>query len=154
MSSKMNVKIRAVKSSDFNRCAEIRGMTRENPVSAEVLEEFGITESTWGPQIDDGTIVGVVATSSENIVGFCSGDSKTGEVLVLAILPEYESCGIGKAMLLDVIRQLFEFEFSQLWLAASPDSNTRAHGFYRHIGWLPSGRIDKNGDEILVYKKR
>jgi len=149
----MNIKLRPVEPSDFNRCAEIRGMTGDNPISIEVLESIGITESTWAPQVKDGTIVGVVATVSETIIGFCSGEANSGEVLVLALLPEFENYGVGKKMLFNVMELLFESGNEQLWLAASTDPKIRAHGFYRHLGWSPTGNIDQNGDEILFYQQ-
>jgi GNAT superfamily N-acetyltransferase len=82
-------------------------------------------------------------------VGFCNGDGTTGEVLVLAVLPEYEAKGIGKKLLTCVVEWLRSIGFEQPWLAASPESSVRAHGFYRSLGWRPSGRVLENGDEIL-----
>jgi ribosomal protein S18 acetylase RimI-like enzyme len=144
-----NITYRRTLSSDFNRCVEVRGRTRQNPVSAERLAELGITRDSQGPLFDDGSIIGFVAESQGRIIGFCSGDTQTGEVLVLALLPGFESLGIGKNLLGRVVAQLFESGFEKLWLAASPDPVTRAHGFYRHLGWIPSGKIDDRGDEIL-----
>jgi ribosomal protein S18 acetylase RimI-like enzyme len=46
--------------------------------------------------IRDKSIVGVVAESKNEVIGFCSGDVNTGEVMVLALLPEYEGQGFGK----------------------------------------------------------
>ena len=77
----------------------------------------------------------------------------TGEVLVLALLPEYEGHGLGKNMLALVTDKLFSFGIDKLWLAASPNSEIRAHGFYRHLGWVLTGMIEKNKDEVLEYNK-
>lgn len=150
----MNIEFRDVKVEDFARCIEIRGMTRDNPIPAEILKEFGVTEEAWGPLIRDKGIVGVVAESNSEVIGFCSGDVKTGEVMVLALLPEYEGQGFGRRMLKLVTNKLFSLGIDKLWLAASPDPAIRAHGFYRHLGWVSTGRIDKNGDEVLEYKKK
>ena len=87
-----------------------------------------------------------------HVIGFCSGDSETGEVLVLAVLPEYEAKGIGKRLLSHVIECLQSAGCSRLWLAATPDPHIRAHGFYRALGWRPSGEQLENEDDILEYK--
>lgn len=153
LSSIMNtskITYRRTLSSDFNRCLEIRSLTRENPVSIELLEQMGITEQTWGPMFDNGSVIGVVALSDNKVIGFCSGSTETGEVLVLALLPEFENLGIGKKLLIQVVDLLFHSGFKKLWLAASPNPKIRAHGFYRYLGWKPNGRIDDQGDEILV----
>jgi GNAT superfamily N-acetyltransferase len=110
---------------------------------------MGITAETWGPLFDSGDIIGMVCEDASGIVGFCSGDAKTGEILVLAVLPDYEGLGAGKTLLSQVASQLAQLGFDRLWLAASPDPATRAHGFYRHCGWRPTGQHDDRGDEIL-----
>jgi ribosomal protein S18 acetylase RimI-like enzyme len=147
------VRFRDVRPEDFERCIEIRGLTRDNPIPAEVLREVGVTRESWVPRIEHGDIVGVVTDSPEGVVGFCSGDAKTGEVLVLALLPEYEGLGLGKRMLSLVTERLFGLGFEKLWLAASPCPGIRAHGFYRHLGWRPTGEQDQHGDEILELPK-
>jgi GNAT superfamily N-acetyltransferase len=105
------------------------------------------------PLVRDKSIVGVVAECNDEVIGFCSGDVNTGEVLVLALLPEYEGHGLGKNILVLVADKLFSFGMDKLWLAASPNPEIRAHGFYRHLGWVPTGVIDKNRDEVLEYNK-
>ena len=150
----MNIEFRDLETQDFDRCIEIRGMTRDNPVPADILKEFGVTEEAWVPLIRAKSIVGVVAEFKDEVIGFCSGDVNTGELLVLAVLPDYEGRGIGKNMLALVTDKLFSFGIDKLWLAASPNPEIRAHGFYRHLGWVPTGVIDEIGDEVLEYKKR
>lgn len=149
----MKIRFRDVRVSDFDRCIDIRGMTNDNPLPANILKEIGVTREAWAPLIENGGIVGVVAEAEEGVVGYCSGDAKTGEVLVIALLPAYEGRGLGKTMLAQVAEKLFSLGMGKLWLAASPDPAIRAHGFYRHLGWLPTGRIDRNGDEVLEYEK-
>ena len=77
-------------------------------------------------------------------------DAETGEVLVLAVLPEYECRGIGTGLLSRVVEWLRSVSSHTIWLAASPDPRIRAHGFYRYHGWRPNGKKLQNGDEILV----
>ena len=87
------------------------------------------------------------------VVAFCYGDTQTGEVLVLAVLPDYEGAGVGRHLLSLMVDSLLSVGFPELWLAASPDPKIRAHGFYRRVGWQPTKTYDDNGDEILKYKK-
>jgi len=150
----MTIAYRDVTAGDMGRCIEIRGMTRDNPVPAEVLREIGVTEESWQPLVRDKIIAGVVAEINDEVVGFCSGDTRTGEVLVLAVLPEYEGRGLGSNMLALVMDKLRAAGWDRLWLAASPDPAIRAHGFYRHLGWVDSGEREENGDEVLEYKRR
>jgi ribosomal protein S18 acetylase RimI-like enzyme len=149
----MKIEFRDAKAEDFGRCIEIRGMTRDNSIPAEILEEYGITEETWTPLIKNGSIVGVVSEAPDGVVGFCNGDVNTGEVLAVAVLPEYEGRGLGKSMLSLVTDKLFSVGLEKLWLAAPSDPQFRAHGFYRHLGWIPTGVYDEYGDEVLEYKK-
>ncbi len=135
--------------SDFGKCAEVRGKTRQNPASAEYLASIGITAETQAPLFEDGTLVGFVAESKGEIVGFCTGITTTGEVQVLAVLPEFEGMGVGKELLRKVVEALFDSGFEKLWLAASPDPEIRAFGFYRHLGWMFSGKTDDIDDQIL-----
>jgi GNAT superfamily N-acetyltransferase len=97
----------------------------------------------------NGRVRGWACFHDSVLVGFCDGDGETGEVLVLAVLPEYEGKGIGKTLLSRVVEWLQSVGFNQPWLAASPDPSIRAHGFYRSLGWQPNGRSLENGDEIL-----
>ncbi|MEM9001304.1 MAG: GNAT family N-acetyltransferase [Bacteroidota bacterium] len=149
----MNIKYRTAKTEDVARCIAIRGMTRQNPMSVEDLQQFGVTEHSWKSNMEQQHTIGVVLEHDDQIIGFCFGDTSTGEVQSLALLPEYEGHGYGKALLLQLMEQLFSQGFEKLWLAASPHAEIRAHGFYRHLGWTATGKKDAHGDELLVYVK-
>jgi GNAT superfamily N-acetyltransferase len=90
-----------------------------------------------------------VCTHHTRIVGFCTGDLHTGEILVLAVLRDYEGNGIGKRLLSRVVDRLLATGDKRIWLAASADPTVRAHGFYRALGWQPTGQRMDNDDEIL-----
>ena len=136
---------------DIGPAFAIRASTRQNPVSIAQLAEWGITpESAW-QRYASGEVCGWVCEDQGRIVAFGSGDLTTGEVLVLAVLPQYEGKSIGKTLLSLLIRTLHEKGCASLWLAASPEPKIRAHGFYRSQGWVPNGKVLDNGDEILVY---
>ena len=85
----------------------------------------------------------------DKIIGYCFGDRDSGEIIVLALLPAYEGQGIGKA-LLDLMIENFKHQgFRRLFLGCSSDPQVRSYGFYRHLGWKPTGEKDTLGDEIL-----
>ena len=145
----MSIKYRDAKTTDVNRCIEIRGLTRENPIATEVLKQFGVTEQSWKFEIEQERIIGIIAQNQSQAIGFCFGNTITGEIQSLAILPHFEGKGFSKIMLSLVVEKLSQLNFKRLWLAASPNREIRAHGFYRHLGWKSTGQKDNYGDEIL-----
>jgi len=147
-----NKNIRDAIGYDLAACTAIRGKTRDNPISAERLRAMGVTEEAWRTRMANGDLVGSVFECDGTIVGYCFADTKTAEILVLALLPEYEGRGIGKSVLADVVHKLQLSGHKKLWLAASPDPAVRAYGFYRHLGWVPSGDFDAHNDEILIFE--
>jgi GNAT superfamily N-acetyltransferase len=136
---------------DIPECITLRGNTRENAVSATRLAELGITTATWAAQVKANLLPGTVCQSNGKIAGYCFGDAQTGEVVVLALLPEYENQGIGKQLLHNVMDTLQTHGHSRLFLGCASDPRVRSHGFYRHLGWRPTGTADSHGDEVLEY---
>ncbi len=136
-------------STDAGECIALRGRTRENAISAATLASLGITAESWADDIETGRLPGDVCIDNDRIVGYCFGYKHTGEVVVLAVLPRYEGRGIGKALLLQVVEELLSLGYRRLFLGCSSDSSHRSHGFYRHLGWRPTGLFDVNEDEVL-----
>ena len=127
----------------------IRGKTRENAIPADRLASVGITVASWSEEVRRGTLLGHVCLANEQIIGYCFGDSTSGEVVVLAVLPDFEGQGIGKKLLNLVVQDLLAAGFSRLFLGCAADPATRSHGFYRYLGWRSIGTYDRAGDEIL-----
>lgn len=149
----MQITYRKATSLDLPRCFEIRGATRDNAFSEAQLHAIGVTPEGWVPFVDSGAYVGMVAAKGTELVGFCFGDTKTSEILVLAVLAGHEGEGIGKQLLQSVSDTLFDAGHSELWLAASATPVVRSYGFYRHVGWRPTATLDENGDEIYRLNK-
>ncbi len=145
----MDLVFRETELADVEGLFVVRARTKENSISKEELASLGITPESIAQAMTIGQVKGWVCLHESHLVGFCNGD-RSGEVLVLAVLPEYEHIGIGTMLLARVVEWLRSVAEDTLWLAASSDRNSRAHGFYRSLGWRPSGEIDDNGDEILV----
>lgn len=136
--------------SDIEALFRVRASTRENPISKEQLASLGITEASIATSMTSGRVQGWVCMYGTSLVGFCNGDMETGDVLVLAVLPEFERRGVGAGLLSRTVEFLRSAGASTIWLAASPDARVRSHGFYRSLGWQPNGKKGANGDEILV----
>lgn len=142
--------VRETRLEDIEACFDVRARTRENPISRERLAAVGITPASSAASLASGEVKGWVCLDDSSVIGFCSADAASGEVLVLAVLPDYEGRGVGKRLLQQAVRWLRSLGFDRVWLAASPDPGVRAHGFYRSQGWRPTGERQENGDEILV----
>jgi hypothetical protein len=69
-------------------------MWESYPIAREQLAEFGITPESVAAHVADGRIRGWVCLHAPDLVGFCNGDRETVEILVLAVLPDYEGRGI------------------------------------------------------------
>ncbi|AXF20175.1 GNAT family N-acetyltransferase [Burkholderia pyrrocinia] len=135
---------------DAAACLALRGKTRENAFTEAQLRDLGITVESWGDGIRCGLFSGHVCCANERMVGYCFGDTGSGEIVVLAILPEHERAGIGKRLLRQVIDDFAANGFTTLFLGCSADPASRSHGFYRHLGWTSTGKLDDAGDEILT----
>lgn len=134
---------------DAAACIDLRGRTRENAFSAEDLAALGITVESWAAGVADGSSPGHVAQVEGRIIGYCFGDRDSGEIIVLAMLPEWEGKGIGKVLLARMIEDFRDWGFPRLFLGCAADPAVRSYGFYRHLGWQPTGEIDALGDEVL-----
>jgi GNAT superfamily N-acetyltransferase len=136
--------------SDVDGLFRVRATTRENRLSKEDLASLDITPETVAEDIVKGRVRGCVCLDDSVLVAFCNGDLETGEILVLAVMQGHEGRGIGARVLASVVELLRSAGHSRVWLAASPSDALRAHGFYRSLGWRPTGQKQTNGDEILV----
>jgi len=134
---------------DAAECVSLRGKTRENAVSAARLARLGITVESWAAEIQTRKLPGHVCTVGNLIVGYCFGDSSTGEIVVLALLPAYEGHGTGKALIAKVSNRLRSIGHTRLFLGCSRDPASRSYGFYRHLGWTSTEDFDSHGDEVL-----
>ncbi|TDV29876.1 GNAT family N-acetyltransferase [Stenotrophomonas sp. CC22-02] len=145
----MPISVRDARPDDAAQCIDLRGRTRENAFTAAQLTELGITPESWAAGIAHGDSIGRVAWEGERMLGYCFADRDSGEVLVLALLPDYEGRGIGRQLLQEVVSLTRDAGHQRLFLACSADPRSRSHGFYRRLGWRPTGEIDEAGDEIL-----
>ena len=62
-------------------------------------------------------------------------NGETGELSVIAVLPEYEMQGIGSKLLLLAEDWLSSVGWKEIWLWTSLDTRLKAYSFYRNRGW-------------------
>ncbi|SEL82727.1 Ribosomal protein S18 acetylase RimI [Roseateles sp. YR242] len=145
----MNYLFRPALPEDVAACIDLRGRTRENAVPAARLAALGITEASWSAQVRQGELPGYVAHDGTILAGYCFGDARSGEIVVLALLPEHEGKGLGRHLLDNTVAHLASLGHQRLFLGCSANPAHRSHGFYRRLGWRPTGERDGYGDEVL-----
>ena len=134
---------------DSAEYVRLRGLTRENAISEDRLRSLGITAESWAHDIRSSELLGFVCRSNHQLIGYCFGNSSSGEVVVLAVRPAFEGQGVGQHLLSLVIAALRGHGHKRLFLGCSPDPTFRSYGFYRHLGWRSAGTVDALGDEVL-----
>ncbi len=127
------MKIREIYKSDIEEIFSVRTSTLENRFSLDDLADMGTMKQSVLNWLD-GYVEDWVCEISGKRVGFTMGDSKTAEVLVIAIYPEYKELGIGRKLMTHIQIWLWSFGHSNLWLWSSSDKSVRAYGFYRKLG--------------------
>ena len=145
------MRLREIEKTDIKDILDIRVSTKENHFSMTDLAEVGVTPESIAEWLE-GSVKGWLCEISGKTVGFALADSKTGEVLVVACYPEYEKRGIGKALMLKVHDWLWSYDHDEIWLWSDPDPSIRAYGFYRKLGYTPTG-ANKGRDELLKLKR-
>ncbi len=125
---------REIRAADVPELIEVRTRTRENAYTVAQLERLGITVPGVA-ELLAGSYKGWSCSDGDRIVGFCMGDRATGELWVIAILPEYEGLGIGGGLMDRVEGWLWDCGCRWLWLTTDVDTRLRAYGFYRARGW-------------------
>lgn len=136
---------------DLSAVFRVRLSTVENAITMEELENnYDVTPETVADAMKS-DVEGWLCEDSGTVVGFAMGDRSNGEVQVVAVLPVYESNGIGKRLLTLVQDWLFSHGHEEIWLRSNPDPNIRAYGFYRKLGWQTTGRM-MGDDEVLVFR--
>ena len=127
--------IREIKSSDIPALFHVRPRTRENALTIEDLRAMGITPESVASWLEASTSGWLCEIANSDVVGFCMADHSTGELLVIALLPEHEGCGIGARLMECAESKLAQSGCKRAWLTTALDPTLRAYGFYRHRGW-------------------
>lgn len=129
------MEFREVAPADVPSLFHVRTRTRENGYTLEELARLGITEKTVIERLSS-SFKGWLCQVDDSVVGFCMADRYTGELWVVAVLPEFERKGIGNGLMALAEDWLWASGCSRAWLTTDVDTKLRAYGFYRHRGWV------------------
>jgi GNAT superfamily N-acetyltransferase len=136
------VQIREAVLNDIPAIFAIRTAVKENSATMQRLAELGITPA----YISEGLkshYKGWVADDDGRVVGFSIADKTDNSIWAMFVLPDFESRGLGRALMARAVEWLLECGADRIWLTTGPD--TRAAGFYLHLGWTPTGTTS-NGE--------
>lgn len=148
----LNLQYRPLTANDLPAVFEVRASNIENAISIEELAQVhGITPESLAREMRH-QVFGWVCEADDTMAGFCMADNGSGEITVLSVRPEFEGNGIGQVLLQRTGEVLFAAGHDRIWLTSNPDPAVRAHGFYRHLGWRPDGRMVRT-DEVLVLER-
>ena len=126
--------IREITEDDIPALFVVRVATHQNQLSRQELASLGITEETVKARLR-GTFKGWLCDVNSQVVGFAIGDRATGELWVIALLPQYVGQGIGSTLLRCVEDWLEANGCVRLWLTTDLDPGLKAYRFYRQHGW-------------------
>jgi GNAT superfamily N-acetyltransferase len=141
--------IRAIEPKEISEIIELRASTSENRFSREALRKIGVTEESVAEMLRTAHR-GWLCEDEGKVVGFAIGDGKTGELWVIAVLPNFEGRGIGSRLLKMVEDWLHSIGWQELWLWTSSDETNRAFSFYTGRGWV----VSESKDDIIYMEKR
>lgn len=137
------MRLRPIAHADIPALFAVRVATHENAMTLAELRRLGITPETVAAMLGT-THAGWLAEDEDRVVGFAMGDRATGEMWVIALLPEYVGHGIGSQLLRAVETWLIGQGWDRLWLTTDPDTSLRAYAFYRQHGWEDDRVADGN----------
>lgn len=128
------MKYREITAADVPALFYVRTRTRENTYTLEELQALGITADSVTEKLAS-SFKGWLCVDADQVVAFCMADRSTGELWVIAVLPEYEGKGIGDRLMSLAEEWLWSGGCARAWLTTDMNATLRAYGFYRHRGW-------------------
>jgi GNAT superfamily N-acetyltransferase len=132
--ARLSVTLREITSADVPALFYVRTRTRENTYTLEQLRDLGITNESVAEALAS-SCKGWLCAHGGRVVAFCMADCSTGELLVVAVLPECEGQGIGNRLMSLAEEWLWASGCKRAWLTTDVDPSLRAYGFYRQRGW-------------------
>jgi GNAT superfamily N-acetyltransferase len=145
----MPVWVREAGEDDVELLFDIRTSVRENHQSREELESLGITAESVARMLATEAKAWICEIDGQ-AVGFSMANQRDRTVFALFVRPEHEGRGAGQALLKTSEQWLFSRGLSDIWLSTGSDPTLRAHGFYRRMGWQPSGSSE---DGSIIYTR-
>jgi signal transduction histidine kinase/GNAT superfamily N-acetyltransferase len=115
------LEFREITAADAPALLHVRTRTRENTYTLEQLERLGITAESVAGKLAS-SYKGWLCAHSDRIVGFCIADCSTGELWVIAVLPEYEGQGVGNRLMALTEEWLWASGCTRAWLTTDVDT--------------------------------
>lgn len=134
MSKRSRLAYREITPADIPALFDVRTRTRENVYTLDQLQRLGITPASVADKLA-ATFKGWLCAERDRVVAFCIADRATGELWVIAVLPEYEGRGIGDRLMSFAEAWLWASGCTRAWLTTDRDTSLRAYGFYRQRHW-------------------
>ncbi|WP_088279921.1 N-acetyltransferase [Ideonella sp. A 288] len=125
---------REIATADIPSLFDVRTRTRENGYTLDQLQRLGITPASVEHRLAT-SFKGWLGTVGDEVVAFCMADAATGELWVIAVLPDFEGLGIGGRLMALAEQWLWQSGCRRAWLTTDLDPARRAYGFYRRRGW-------------------
>jgi len=141
-----SVDFRIATPADVPELFRIRTSVRENQQSERELAALGVTRESVLQMLGSGQARAWCAIEGNAMVGFSMARRVQRDVFALFVLPEFEGCGIGSALLDRAVAWLRHENAGPIRLSTA--RQTRAHALYLSWGWREVGEHD-DGDAIL-----
>ena len=144
------VMIRTAEPADVEMLFEIRTSVIENYQSREELAALGVTPESIAGMLS-GSCRAWIAEVGGKDAAFAMADADQGTVFAMFVRPAFEGCGLGRLLMDEAERWLFDRGWDEIWLLTGSEPNLRAVGFYLHRGWMAVG---EEPDGQTKYVKR
>lgn len=131
-----DLRFRDIVPADIPTLFDLRPRTRENALTLDELRALGITPDSVAGWLEATTRGWLCEAPGGGAAGFCMADRRSGELLVIAVLPEHEGRGVGAGLMQRAEAWLAQSGCTVAWLTTDLDPALRAYGFYRHRGWV------------------
>jgi ribosomal protein S18 acetylase RimI-like enzyme len=119
---------------DIDAIFYVRISTDENNFTMDQLENHGITKQSVKEKLLS-TYKGWLSETNGKVTGFVIADKASGEIWVIAVLPDYINQKIGSNLLLLAEKWLEDNNLKRFWLTTDTDKKLRAYSFYKKHGW-------------------
>lgn len=138
------MKIRIATPDDVDGMFEVRTNVRENHMSPSELAALGITPDTL-PDMLNGHGRGWVACDEGQVVAFAMANSIESTIFAMFVRQSHEGMGLGRSLMQAAETWLRDEGCNEVWLLTDANTEVRANGFYRHLGWMEED-IQDDGD--------
>jgi GNAT superfamily N-acetyltransferase len=142
--------IRRATDSDIPAIFEVRTSVRDNHMSTEALERYGITPESIAHMLHSAARAWVAEVDGR-IVAFSMADGASASIFAMFVLPSHEGRGLGRQLMSAAESWLFAEGSDEIWLRTDRNPDVRANGFYQHLGWTSIG-VQEDGQ--VQYVKR